>query len=68
MDNSIDTSIFFSINEEEEKEGVKLLFEISSNDLEGICFDVEGKDIDTYTFSKYSKPHLNLISPPPEFI
>ncbi|WP_299117380.1 hypothetical protein [uncultured Winogradskyella sp.] len=68
LDNSFDTSIFFNINEEEEKEGVKLLLEDVSLDLENYFLDNLKTDSDGYTYKKYSKPHLNLISPPPERI
>lgn len=68
MDNSVDTSVFFSINEEEEKEGVKLLFEVISQDLESFFSDQVLAHNHTYTFKKYSKPHLNLIFPPPDFL
>ena len=68
VDNSVDTSIFFGLNEEEEKEGVKLLFEITSLELENLFLDIENTEVDAYTFGNYPKPHLNLISPPPEII
>jgi len=67
MDNSFDTTIFLDVNEEEEKDGVKLLFEITSQDIEYFDLDVLNSDRDEYTFKKYSKPHINLIFPPPDY-
>ncbi|WP_256259910.1 hypothetical protein [Winogradskyella luteola] len=68
MDNSFDTTIFFDINEEEEKESVKLLFETASLDLEDFYTDRTDLNSNSYTFKAYSKPHLNLVFPPPEKI
>jgi hypothetical protein len=69
LDDSVDISCFFGIGEEEEEsENVKLLIE---NDLE---FSEDLFALQTnvhligYTFKTYPKPHLNLISPPPDFI
>ncbi len=68
MDNSFDTTIFFDISEEEEKESVKLLFETVSLDLEDVYTDRTDLNSNSYTFKVYSKPHLNLVFPPPEKI
>lgn len=67
IDNSVDTSCFFGIGEEEEESGnLKLLFEnnleLSEDDL---VIKTRGNLIG-YTFKIYPKPHLNLISPPPD--
>lgn len=67
VDDSVDVSVFYSLSEEEEEhKSVKLVF--SLNQEESIGFD---KLIDVnhlvYHFKNYSKPHLNLISPPPDF-
>lgn len=66
MDKSFDTEIFFDVNEEEEKGGLKLLFEITSQDIESFDLDVLNADRDEYNFKKYSNPHINLIFPPPD--
>ncbi|GAA3644327.1 hypothetical protein GCM10022397_31490 [Flavivirga jejuensis] len=70
VDDSIDISFFFSSSEEEEKGGEKnkdkevLFFEFNINELD---FDSnEAKNNLEYYFKNYPKPHLNLISPPPE--
>ena len=68
IDNSFDTSIFFNLNEEEEKESVKVLLEVVSLDVEDFFLDQTKTESDGYTYKTYPKPHLNLILPPPEFI
>ena len=68
IDNSFDISIFFNLNEEEEKESVKVLFEVVSLDVEDFFLDQAKTESDGYTSKTYPKPHLNLILPPPEFI
>lgn len=67
IDDSIDISILYSLSEEEE--GNKNLEVVSSQDQEEINpfqsllkFQNLG-----YQFKTYPKPHLNLVSPPPEF-
>jgi hypothetical protein len=68
FDDSIDITCFYGENEEEEKESFKLLFELNPQSLEDhfVC------DINEFNnnlaFNSYSKPHLNLILPPPEFV
>ncbi len=70
VDDSFDISIFFDLSEEEEKIGktnknTELLF-LEFND--GV-FDFalsEAENNLEYFFRNYPKPHLNLISPPPE--
>lgn len=71
IDNSADVSCFFISSEEEEKGHEK------SKDKELILYDVlnaislfnsnETENDLEYFFKNYSKPHLNLISPPPDF-
>lgn len=69
IDDTIDISVLLSTSEEEEKEtkvidDVKLLFSESNLDYSFLSkFD---KSTFRYYFEKYNKPHLNLISPPPE--
>ena len=66
MDDSIDSSILLDRGEEEEKEDIKLLFEITSEEWDDTSLDRFNIDIVGYTSKKYLKPHLNLIFPPPE--
>jgi len=68
MDNSIDISCFYGENEEEEKEGLKLLFEIKSQNSEDFFTNISSLDDVVYTFKAYQKPHLNIVFPPPEMI
>ena len=68
IDDSVDVSVFYSLSEEEEEnKNLKLTFLLENLDdsfLEStINFNYLG-----YHFKNYPKPHLNLISPPPEFI
>ncbi|SFZ90447.1 hypothetical protein SAMN05428642_101941 [Flaviramulus basaltis] len=65
IDDSIDISMFYSVTEEEETSKIKLQSPDSFSESECIisCIDIE--DVEYY-FKKYPKPHLNLISPPPE--
>lgn len=70
IDNSADVSCFFISSEEEEKGHEK------SKDKELMIYDVlnetailDSNEIENdleYFFKNYSKPHLNLISPPPD--
>jgi hypothetical protein len=66
VDDSIDTSMFYSLNEEEENVcKIKVLLNTnSSSEVDfALIRTINNKE---YYFKKYSKPHLNLISPPPE--
>jgi len=65
VDNSVDVSIFYSITEEE-NENLKLPF--PDNDFNGLenLLTLDSKENLGYYFKNYPKPHLNLISPPPE--
>lgn len=73
IDNKVDVSIFYTCNEEEEKKGQE-----KEKDKELLCYeflksihyiDVNETELDLAYFSKkYKKPHLYLISPPPELI
>jgi hypothetical protein len=65
MDDSFDVSIFYSITEEEET--AKILLEIKPVEAEHLEFDYSDNNLGYY-YKSYSKPHLNLIFPPPEFI
>ncbi len=65
VDNSVDVSIFYSITEEE-NENLKLPF--PDNAFKGLenLLVMDSKENLGYFFKHYPKPHLNLISPPPE--
>ncbi|WP_298237668.1 hypothetical protein [uncultured Algibacter sp.] len=70
VDDSIDVSIFYASSEEEEKGSEKnkdkeiLFFEFNISEPD---FDLnETNNSLGYYFKNYPKPHLNLISPPPE--
>lgn len=70
LDDTIDTSIFFSINEEEEENGeiknIKVFFSLQPNNY---CLFQDLKKLQ-YLGNRckyYPKPYLNLISPPPKF-
>lgn len=68
IDDTFDTSVFYSITEEEESGKFKNLispFSLQNNDITS-NFEMQNHQFFTYRFKNYSKPHLNLISPPPE--
>ncbi|MDO5987024.1 hypothetical protein Q4Q39_06340 [Flavivirga amylovorans] len=70
VDDSIDVSFFFASSEEEEKGGKKdkdveiLVFDLNMSELDFVSNESEN-DLEYY-FKNYPKPHLNLISPPPQ--
>ncbi len=67
IDDSVDVSCFFGIGEEEESENLKLLFENNIEFSDDHHFVIKTRDnLIGYKFKTYPKPHLNLISPPPE--
>ncbi len=68
LDNSIDTSVLFGLNEEEEIEDAKLLFEVMYFNNLDFDIDFSYTDEDFYTYKKYAKPYLNIIFPPPDKI
>ena len=72
VDDSVDISIFYTSAEEEEKgseknkDTEKLFYE---NPYPESVFAYFNSDNELeYIFNTYSKPHLNIISPPPEVI
>lgn len=68
VEDSLDVSYFNSITEEEEKvREIKVLQNNDSNDLSGFHRSIKNMN-KAYFFKKYSKPHLNIISPPPDFL
>lgn len=73
VDNSIDMSFLMNVSEEEEEKGngenKELEVFVSNTPLDSDHFSSSEIENNVgYTYKKYSKPHLNLISPPPEFI
>lgn len=68
LDDSIDTSVFYSMAEEEENGKCKsLVSPFSLQTHEGVSnFFVNTNQFYTYRFKTYVKPHLNSVSPPPE--
>ena len=68
IDDSIDTTCFLSVNEEEENANAKLLFDKDHQTPEFLFEDQENTHLIGYTFKQYTKPHLNLVFPPPDFI
>ena len=70
LDDSIDISVFYAMSEEEEKGSEKniskevFFSELHIQDSDAISSEKEHHL--GYYFKKYSKPHLNIISPPPQ--
>lgn len=70
IDDSIDTSFFYDSGEEEEgsekseKNKEVLLFELNFFESETTASEIKN-NLDFF-LKKYSKPHLNLVLPPPE--
>lgn len=72
VDDTVDISIVFSNSEEEEKGNekhldIEVLFSKLKTSDSDFTFAVSENNLEYY-YKKYPKPHLNLISPPPEFI
>ena len=68
IDKSADTSIFFGLNEEEEKEDMKIVFEILSQNFDTVSNDYKWVDYRIHNCNNYLKPHLNIVFPPPEVL
>lgn len=70
VDCDIDTSVFYSLNEEEENGEIELknlkVFVSSPFDNDNIILSSKKLHCLGYFHNNYPKPHLNLISPPPE--
>ena len=72
VDDSIDISVFYASAEEEDNgleknKDIEVLF--SEYIINGTrFFSSQTKNNIGYYLKKYSKPHLNLISPPPEYL
>ncbi|WP_299223079.1 hypothetical protein [uncultured Psychroserpens sp.] len=73
IDDTADVSYFYSTTEEEENKSdeknkeIDVLLSESNTGLES-WFILNTDNHMAYRFKNYPKPHLNLISPPPEFI
>ncbi|WP_179021275.1 hypothetical protein [Winogradskyella forsetii] len=68
FDDTSDVTCFYSIAEEEENQQIKLVLEPSNPNSSGFFEEEVNTSSIGYTFKQYPKPHLNLISPPPDFI
>ncbi|RIA10977.1 hypothetical protein OE09_2859 [Flavobacteriaceae bacterium MAR_2010_72] len=70
IDKSVDISVFYSMSEEEESHKVpNKLFETLFTKPNPVNYYLSSTAVDNslgYYFKNYPKPHLNLISPPPE--
>jgi hypothetical protein len=72
IDDTADISCFYTISEEENKNGqkikqAKLLVSVTPIEVE-LLYLQKSSNKTVYHFKNYPKPHLNLFSPPPEFI
>lgn len=73
VDDSIDTSFFYDLSEEEEEKGNEKNIEfediviINLDELPiGYLTSIDEENLE-YCYKKYPKPHLNLIYSPPEY-
>ena len=67
IDDSIDISILYSISEEEEEtNNLKLVISEIDEITDSFPTTFKNQKLGC-NFKKHPKPHLNLISPPPEF-
>lgn len=70
IDDTVDVSFFYTSGEEEDKgleknKDLEVMFlDLSINQSDFVSNDMEHNM--RYIFKKYQKPHLNLVSPPPE--
>ena len=72
IDDSMDVSFFYDLSEEEEEKGNEKNkeFEIIVLTTPAVAddyFTSENEENLGHHFKSYSKPHLNLLSPPPEY-
>jgi hypothetical protein len=70
VDDTIDISIFYSTSEEEERGHEKqidkeVLFSNLKTNESDLVFTSTENNLG-YCYKKYAKPHLSLISPPPQ--
>lgn len=72
VDNTVDVSIVFSASEEEEIEVEKKLdIEVvipTKKNYDQASFSTIAKTYLVYFHKKYTKPHLNIILPPPDTV
>ncbi|MEJ6792485.1 MAG: hypothetical protein QNK89_07085 [Lacinutrix sp.] len=73
VDDTIDISYLLDASEEEEEKGKEKNKELEVFVVENLLesedlFYSKREESQSYTYKKYANPHLNLISPPPEFI
>jgi len=70
-DTNVDICLVNDINEEEKGnenfKDIEILFS-DSNSSKDSFLDLKNENLLEYYFKKYSKPHLNLISPPPDLL
>ena len=66
MDDSIDITYFDGLGEEEETESFKLICEDFDGTEEELFDDSYRSSAKQHALKNYSKPYLNLVSPPPE--
>ncbi|WP_298901398.1 hypothetical protein [uncultured Psychroserpens sp.] len=73
VEDSVDIAFFYDISEEEEeksnkknKEFEKFVVDLDT-ESDNLLTSKASIDLE-YSYKTYPKPHLNLISPPPEFI
>lgn len=67
---SVDVSAFFESSEEDKELGIDKDIEVflSETSIVSSVFAINNKKNNSrYFFKTYVKPHLNLISPPPQF-
>jgi len=71
VDDTIDISFFYSTSEEEEERGhekqidIEILFSNLKTNESDLVFTSTENNLG-YCYKNYAKPHLNLISPPPQ--
>ncbi|MDA0178062.1 MULTISPECIES: hypothetical protein [Mesoflavibacter] len=67
VDSDIDISVLYSVSEEEEEiKSLKLVVTNTKEDSECLIVNEDFPNLD-YLFKSYTKPDLNLISPPPDY-
>ncbi|MGY0407616.1 MAG: hypothetical protein ACWIPJ_04575 [Polaribacter sp.] len=68
VDEAVDVSILFSTSEEKEKGkhvDIDILFSMTQTNNFDLVFSFSERNLE-YFDKKYTKPHINIISPPPE--
>ncbi|WP_228852756.1 hypothetical protein [Aegicerativicinus sediminis] len=66
LDSTIDISLFYNINEEEEKQVLKLFFERVNGNIQINSFALDFSSSLEYRLGSYANPFLSEFSPPPE--